>query len=641
MKYRRTFDYEPSGRLSATGLEDLDLSKAIEHQYGYNWLGEAIIETLPSGDILHRSYDVLGQMTDIWTDSGSFQAHVDYYATGQPETVSGTLQGSGTLDFIRSVGFDSRQRLTSLSLDVNGQQSAVTYGYYQNGQIETTTDTLRQMSFGYEYDSVGRLTYASGYGSVGGASSYRYYHHYNGTLDRVDVGGEVRRYFYDTTSFYRPTTIERDGQTHTAMTYTASGARCEMTQPDENAIYSWTGDGRLGRLTLSGARESTQDFFYDYTGQRWKSAREADTVLYSRGDQLDTDTDAIREHVSLPFVRCQLPTSQLPGRCYFSDQLNTTSAFEEDGTAGWRVAYTPYGSELTLEGEAGDLQNRFGFNGKDRVADGSLLYYGARHYDPNTRLWLSVDPLRPKGVQDALGVNSMNPYIFASSDPISKWDADGRNSLLLKALQACACERFSTPNILGIPDSKLGVKESVFAGMMRLAVYRSCLALTGGMAAKDVAIHAARTAGTRLLVGGAVVLGAGLTGGGDNLGEFAKKVETYTGGFFNVIGHSNGSNLILKGVDESETVVTVKALAHWIRQQKEYVAGRPIRLVMCRAGKCPDTSLAKKLAQFMKVKVMGPNVRSIVTGGGAVKLEKTPGVRRQWIVFDENGKPMK
>ena len=60
-----------------------------------------------------------------------------------------------------------------------------------------------------------------------------------------------------------------------------------------------------------------------------------------------------------------------------------------------------------------------GFHGELTV-DG-LVFMGARIYDPNTRCFLSRDPLA--GVLARNGAS--NPYNFANSDPINRLDPSG------------------------------------------------------------------------------------------------------------------------------------------------------------------------------------------------------------------------
>jgi RHS repeat-associated protein len=57
--------------------------------------------------------------------------------------------------------------------------------------------------------------------------------------------------------------------------------------------------------------------------------------------------------------------------------------------------------------------------GKELDAETGLYYLGARYYDPNTSIWLSVDPL-------ANAQPDKTPYHFVSNNPINRIDPDGK-----------------------------------------------------------------------------------------------------------------------------------------------------------------------------------------------------------------------
>lgn len=65
-----------------------------------------------------------------------------------------------------------------------------------------------------------------------------------------------------------------------------------------------------------------------------------------------------------------------------------------------------------------DFDNRYKFNGKELDVETGLYYYGARYYNPQLSIWLSVDPLAEK-------FPNWNPYNYVMQNPINLIDPTG------------------------------------------------------------------------------------------------------------------------------------------------------------------------------------------------------------------------
>jgi RHS repeat-associated protein len=110
------------------------------------------------------------------------------------------------------------------------------------------------------------------------------------------------------------------------------------------------------------------------------------------------------------------------------------------------VEYTPYG-ELWIEkaSAASNLDIPYRFTGKERDGETGLYYYGARYLNPQTGLWLSVDPAMGEYVpqapineeakkhnQNLPGMGGVYNYInlhvyhYAGNNPVKLTDPDGR-----------------------------------------------------------------------------------------------------------------------------------------------------------------------------------------------------------------------
>ncbi len=58
------------------------------------------------------------------------------------------------------------------------------------------------------------------------------------------------------------------------------------------------------------------------------------------------------------------------------------------------------------------------FSGKELDDETGYSYFGARYYDPNISIWLSVDPLSDK-------YPGLSPYNYCANNPIMLYDPDG------------------------------------------------------------------------------------------------------------------------------------------------------------------------------------------------------------------------
>ena len=82
-----------------------------------------------------------------------------------------------------------------------------------------------------------------------------------------------------------------------------------------------------------------------------------------------------------------------------------------------REGLLPFG-ELFIE-ERTTWNTPYKFSGKELDEETGYSYFGARYYDPNISIWLSVDPLSDK-------YPNLSPYSYTSNNPLNVIDPDGR-----------------------------------------------------------------------------------------------------------------------------------------------------------------------------------------------------------------------
>ncbi|KAB2805371.1 SpvB/TcaC N-terminal domain-containing protein [Phaeocystidibacter luteus] len=112
---------------------------------------------------------------------------------------------------------------------------------------------------------------------------------------------------------------------------------------------------------------------------------------------------------------------------YHPDYLGSVDMItDESGTVYQYFLYNPWGEELNSYSQPnGEFSSPYRFNGKELDEETGLAYYGARYYDNQLSMWLSVDPLG----MDESNV-SKTPYHFSSGNPIMRLDPDGRKDVI-------------------------------------------------------------------------------------------------------------------------------------------------------------------------------------------------------------------
>jgi len=116
-----------------------------------------------------------------------------------------------------------------------------------------------------------------------------------------------------------------------------------------------------------------------------------------------------------------ISTSPTQGIYFFhGDHLGTANFITDASGDGYQFFNTlPFGETMVEQHSLQeDYENRWQFNGKELDRETGLYYYGARYYNPNTSIWLSVDPLAEER-------EWLSPYNFVQNNPINRIDPDG------------------------------------------------------------------------------------------------------------------------------------------------------------------------------------------------------------------------
>ena len=110
---------------------------------------------------------------------------------------------------------------------------------------------------------------------------------------------------------------------------------------------------------------------------------------------------------------------------YHSDHLGSSSWITDaSGAVNQHLQYLP--PDSYRDGEDFIYQRNsswavpYTFSGKEKDAETGYSYFGARYYDSDLSVWLSVDPL----AGDFAGIS---PYAYVANNPIILIDPDGRS----------------------------------------------------------------------------------------------------------------------------------------------------------------------------------------------------------------------
>jgi RHS repeat-associated protein len=309
---------------------------------------------------LHRWYrtDSLSRLTARGGSDDHFQAFT-YDAIGQLRTWA-----------------QKTQTTTPSCTDDN------TYGYICNGTVATTDQIVT-----IYYDEVGNPS------DLGAA---------------VDPGNRLRTF---------------NGFT---MTYDLDGNMLARVGPGGvNDTYTWDDFGQLTSVTRAGVAQPTT-FAYDGFGRRIRKTSAAGTIhyLWDR-DQIAAEADGsgttIQSYTYNPGMD-QPRSVSAGGQIYFMStgpggDVNGLVRRSDNAVVA-QYAYTPWGGlEADQQLVAGARVNSLRWHGLPYDAETGLYQVRARYYDPDTRRFISEDPLGLAG--------GINLYAFANGDPVNGSDPSG------------------------------------------------------------------------------------------------------------------------------------------------------------------------------------------------------------------------
>ena len=494
--HRLTVEDRPEGRVSrgytATGMTAEIDDASGEIRYGYDDRDRLLRVDDPDGASIRYGYDADGRRTSIESAAGTVEYAYD--ARGHLRTVRDPAGGETQFAYDAAgnrisaalpngtrttYGYDDRDRLTAVehlraddtvigshayTLGDAGQRLAVAEaggrsvryrydGLYRLVEEDVTDPAAGDRLTGYTYDAVGnRLTATSGATTTGyaydaddrllSAGDVTFDYDDNGNVvRRADGSGDVRTFDYDSTNRLVGTTA---GAQSAQFQYDPAGNRIAATSGGRTTRYLVDADGPLPRILEERPDDGSPAAHYVFGDTLLSQARGATTSYYHH------------------------------------DALASTRALTDAaGDVTDTYAYDAFGNDA---GGAGSTANEFRFAGERRVPElGGAYDLRARHYDPPTGRFMSIDPLMVAQLEEPL---TLNRYVYANGDPVNTIDPTGEMGLASMTMT--------------MPMPAIGTAINVALLMARLA-----------MIAKAVAVAAVTTCAVMAAVSSVTAIGSG------------------------------------------------------------------------------------------------------------------------------------
>jgi RHS repeat-associated protein len=477
------FEYDDLGRRIASVSEDG--TSSFVWDVAANGIGQLAWATSPDKISTTYRYDALGRPAGTdHTDQlagATYQTDLHYDATGSPAsleypTVPGrarfTLQyGYNAAGFLNTIGdatpgqpyqnlWTVQSRNPDMSLDTaklgngagtvalknsydpvtgrlenllattqsNTKIQDITYGYYPSGLLRTREDGVHNRSETFGYDSLNRLTdwdlsaanqqsntdyvYDSidnliqvthngvvtekrGYGKPDGSQPHT-------LTSRTPIQGPTQIYGYDAQG------RQDSGGGRDNVTYTAFDLPKTITKAGKTTTYAYDAFGRRVKETSPTGSTFTIPGLYEA-----RTAGNATTHVFHISGTDGPIGQAVHTGTT---TTMQYQLNDGPG--------SVATTVDSTGKATQDLFYEPFGGRINSDGtpftgNTGDLKE--GFTGHQHDDSVGLINMNGRVYDPNTRNFLTADPI----VTNPLVGADWNPYSYVRNNPTNYTDPTG------------------------------------------------------------------------------------------------------------------------------------------------------------------------------------------------------------------------
>jgi RHS repeat-associated protein len=366
----------------------------------------------PTGLDVYYAPNALGQPTHVYDQFGTnYASDASYYPNG---AVKQFTYGNGIVHSMSQNARQLPQRVLSPGV------ADLRYDYDKNGNVTVIGDETPGRNTGVysrwlHYDALDRLTDA-GSCMFGGDCWHRFTYDALDNMKSWKLAGvkDYAEYVYDAQN--RLGSIKNTGgATIVGFGYDSQG----NLQNKNGQMYSFDYGNRLREV-------AGKEWFYRYDGQgrRVLSAR-ADGLtvsMYGQAGQLMYYEQTGKGNFEQIYLGGSLLAIRNSGVIKFqhTDALGSPIAVTDTaGAVVERNDYEPYGAIIGKP-----TYDAMGFTGHKQDGATGLTYMQQRYYDPQTGMFLSVDPVDAYGG----GTEHFHRYRYANSNPYRFTDPDGRKS---------------------------------------------------------------------------------------------------------------------------------------------------------------------------------------------------------------------
>lgn len=388
--------------------------------------------------------------------------------------------------------FDSEGRIASDSVAIGATTKTISYGYDNDGNLTSAGAlTIAYNSDGLvSGTTMGSITDSYTYNSFGEITGYNTYYsgtpRYSYALTRDDLGrvtqkvevlgGVTTTYGYGYDSAGRLTSVSKNGFPFSSITWDDNGNRTSYTQNGVTTTASYDDQDRLIANTTynfayndngemvsrtNALTSQVTNYTYDGFGQvlsiAWPSVTTSQYKYDGLGRQIVSSArSSVYDFENRVIGNFATATPGTFGRRYvYGSRKNVPDFYMDASGATYRLIYDYLGSIRTVwrvsdgvaqgameHDEFGNMTINtlgtlvpFGFAGGLFDSNAKVVHFGARDYVPADGRWLTKDPIRFNG-------EDTNLYGYVQNDPVNWIDPSG----LIRSPRSIFNEALNHPN---------------------------------------------------------------------------------------------------------------------------------------------------------------------------------------------------